>query len=271
MNKVSNYTAIKDEGNKMDHFYQNIFGWWDEKDEAFYREAVNEFPSGSHFVEVGSFKGRSSACMAVEIINSDKDIKFDCVDTWAGSEEHREGGHSEDKDVLNGDLFDVFKKNIEPVSNIINPIKSSSVEASKQHEDESLDFVFIDGSHDFINVIKDIVHWIPKVKPGGTIAGHDYAHDGVNLAVDFYFNKIEKATLKTTSSRWLTTKNFEVPTTEITEEINDMKRFDLFKRLGILPFTYVPGVSLVLNISPFGYYASLPRGYLGVAYNDVGA
>jgi len=29
--------------------------------------------------------------MAVEIANSGKDIKFDCVDTWGGSVEHQEG------------------------------------------------------------------------------------------------------------------------------------------------------------------------------------
>ena len=133
----------------MDHFYQDISGWWDDKDRHFYGEIVNEFPSGSHFVEVGSFKGRSSACMAVEIINSDKDIKFDCVDTWTGSVEHQKGENSEDADVVNGTMFDVFLENTSKVSNVINPIRMPSTQAAPLYEANSLDFVFIDGAHDF--------------------------------------------------------------------------------------------------------------------------
>ena len=48
-----------------------------------YSEMVKRFSSESHFVEIGSWKGMSAAYMAVEIANSDKDIKFDCVDIWA--------------------------------------------------------------------------------------------------------------------------------------------------------------------------------------------
>ena len=39
-------------------------------------------------MEVGSFLGKSAVFMAVEIINSGKRIKFDCIDHWKGSEEH---------------------------------------------------------------------------------------------------------------------------------------------------------------------------------------
>ena len=49
---------------------------------------VNHFTDNSHFVEIGSWKGRSASYMAVEIFNSRKNIKFDCVDTWCGSVEH---------------------------------------------------------------------------------------------------------------------------------------------------------------------------------------
>mgnify|MGYP003349871615 CR=1 FL=1 len=72
----------------MQHFYENIGpeNWFNYQD--LYRMVVEKYPSGSHFIEVGSWKGRSSAFMAVEIINSGKNIKFDCVDTWEGSPEH---------------------------------------------------------------------------------------------------------------------------------------------------------------------------------------
>ena len=43
-------------------------------------------------------------------------------------------------------------------------------------KDGSLDFVYIDGLHDFGSVKQDIAAWWPKVKVGGFIGGHDY-HD----------------------------------------------------------------------------------------------
>ena len=70
----------------------------------------DKFTGPAHFVEVGSYKGRSTSFMAVEIANSGKQIKFDCVDTWEGSPEHQEGGDIEDLDVVNVTMFDVFKK-----------------------------------------------------------------------------------------------------------------------------------------------------------------
>jgi len=49
-----------------------------------------------------------------------------------------------------------------------------SVEAAKLVEDESLDFVFIDGNHFYEYVRDDIRAWYPKVRLGGILSGHDY-------------------------------------------------------------------------------------------------
>ena len=48
----------------------------------------------------------------------------------------------------------------------------------------SLDFVFIDAEHTFEAVVSDIRAWLPKVKHGGCIAGHDLDWDGVKRAVE---------------------------------------------------------------------------------------
>jgi hypothetical protein len=49
----------------------------------------------------------------------------------------------------------------------------SSEEASKKVNDNTFDMVFIDGSHLYNNVIKDLDCWYPKVKSGGILCGHD--------------------------------------------------------------------------------------------------
>ena len=65
------------------------------------------------------------------------------------------------------------------------PIKMTSIEASKTFEDNSLDFVFLDASHEYEDVKEDILHWLPKIKSGGIFAGHDYAPSwGVYNAVN---------------------------------------------------------------------------------------
>ena len=48
------------------------------------------------------------------------------------------------------------------------------MDAVEDFEDNSLDFVFIDGAHDFKNVAMDICEWAKKVRPGGIVYGHDY-------------------------------------------------------------------------------------------------
>jgi predicted O-methyltransferase YrrM len=155
----------------MDHIYQNQNfeeDWFTYP--KLYSKMVNRFPSGSVFVEIGSWKGKSSAFMAVEIINSDKDIEFFCVDTWKGSEEH--------SDYQKDRLFEKFLKNIEPVSYYIKPLRMTSLQAANIFKDQSVDFCFIDAAHDYENVKNDILAWLPKVKSGGTIGGHDYHANG---------------------------------------------------------------------------------------------
>lgn len=166
----------------MEHFYQSLGENWFTYPEL-YKMMVDKFPTNSHFVEVGVWKGMSAAYMAVEIINSDKNIKFDCIDTWEYSSDQNDIGQN-----LYGNLYEIFLKNIEPVKHIINPIKSLSWDGAAFYEDNSLDFVFIDAAHDYESVKKDINAWFPKIKKGGVIAGHDYTWcTDVQKAVNEFF------------------------------------------------------------------------------------
>jgi len=49
-----------------------------------------------------------------------------------------------------------------------------SVEASQYIADGSLDLVFIDAMHNYEEGKADILAWMPKVRPGGILCGHDY-------------------------------------------------------------------------------------------------
>jgi predicted O-methyltransferase YrrM len=164
----------------MEHFYNKIISgenWFDFQ--KLYKEMVEISPDNSHFVEVGVWKGMSASYMAVEIINSNKNIKFDCVDTWEFFDWFT--------DISKGsyeDIYEIFLKNINPVKDYINVVKKISWEAASDYTNESLDFIFIDASHDYESVKKDITSWLPKLKIGSIIAGHDYYHNPVFNAVN---------------------------------------------------------------------------------------
>ena len=79
-------------------------------------------------------------------------------------------------------------KNIEPVKGIINPVRASSIIASKMYEPNSLDFIFIDASHDERSVREDLTYWIPRLKENGMIAGDDIDNEGVANAVKWFFD-----------------------------------------------------------------------------------
>lgn len=106
------------------------------------------------------------------------------------------------KDFVRLGTFDSLEKKAENLlSGFTNYtfIKEFSVDAVKQFEDESLDFVYIDGNHAEPYVSQDIDIWSKKVRKGGIVSGHDYARikgtggeDSTNWVVIPAVNKFAK-------------------------------------------------------------------------------
>ena len=70
-------------------------------------------------------------------------------------------------------------------------IRMTSVAASKLFSDGYFDLVYVDADHTYDSVTEDIGVWLPKVKEGGAITGHDYSGgwQPVVDAVDEFFIK----------------------------------------------------------------------------------
>jgi hypothetical protein len=177
--------------------YKQIHGWFNY--ESVYDEVVLNAKDGDVFVEIGAWQGKSTAYLAQLIKNSGKKIFLNVVDTWKGTPD--EQIHSVIVSQYGGDIFPVFQSNMEQLGLIdyITPIQSSSEEASKLFSGNSCDFVFIDAGHLYEDIKNDIKCWLPKVKDGGILAGHDYpTSKGVVKAVDERFPQCEKK-----SSCWI--------------------------------------------------------------------
>lgn len=109
-----------------------------------------------------------------------------CVDPWLA---YTEGKDVKDQAQVDA-IYEEAKMRLGPYQNHFISRKTS-MEAVMDFADNSLDFVFIDGNHEYEHVLEDITQWTKKVKLGGIVAGHDYTENperkyGVIKAVQEY-------------------------------------------------------------------------------------
>jgi predicted O-methyltransferase YrrM len=154
----------------MEHFYENIPGWFSY--DYLYKDAVERAEDGALFVEIGSFKGRSTAYMCVEIANSGKKIQLDCIDPMKLLGHYAVDAQNTPEAFVGYSAED-FHNRLESVKDIYNLRQMTSDEAYMLYEDRSIDFLMIDGDHDPAAVKRDIINFLPKMKIGGVITGDD--------------------------------------------------------------------------------------------------
>ncbi len=120
--------------------------------------------SSMSMVEIGSFCGYSSFVFA---------NFFDCItciDPYLPGYDDKDGSSDEEALRKAHESFNKFVLPLEEVALIELP----SSEAHKFIKEDSLDFVYIDGNHGYEAIKQDIINWLPKIKDGGFIGGHDY-------------------------------------------------------------------------------------------------
>jgi hypothetical protein len=61
-------------------------------------------------------------------------------------------------------------------------MEMTSEKAASKMGDEALDWIYLDTSHDYESVKQDLELWWPKIRPGGTLAGHDILFPGKNTS-----------------------------------------------------------------------------------------
>lgn len=91
------------------------------------------------------------------------------------------------------EVYEEYKTRTSPFSNIKTIVKTSD-DAVEDLKQDKYDFIYIDGIHQYENVLRDIQTYLPLVKEGGIIGGHDYGGPwkGVEKAVDEVFGKPDK-------------------------------------------------------------------------------
>lgn len=121
-------------------------------------------------VEVGVWRGDYSA----QIINALQPKQFYGVDPYELYE-----GYTDKPDVTEFANQQNLDKLCESVCNRFanwghTLYRLKGVDAAEVFQDETFDFVYLDGDHKYEPVAADIAAWWPKVRQGGILAGHDY-------------------------------------------------------------------------------------------------
>lgn len=122
----------------------------------------------------GAEIGTDQGLYAEVLCQDNPNLELICVDPWmsAAYEEGR-SGVVEPQDYFN-DRYEETAERLKPYNCKL--IRKTSMDALADVEDNSLDFVYIDANHDFVNFTLDLHNWIKKVRPGGIVSGHDYAY-----------------------------------------------------------------------------------------------
>ena len=166
-------------------------GWFLPGDVDVYRYIYNTLvPLLGVTAEIGVYRGRS--LMSVADILISKDIHVHCIDTFEPYEDDQDS-YRHGAFLITADAYDVRER--------LNIMKGTSLERSRDIGDSSLDFVFIDADHSYESVKLDIDVWLPKVRIGGWIGGHDYPEFGVKDAVNERVKAYQPA--YSVSSIWL--------------------------------------------------------------------
>jgi predicted O-methyltransferase YrrM len=166
----------------MPSYYRCIPGWGEIG--PYYQSVAESMPEDATLVEIGVWQGRSSIYMAEALKEIGKPAKFYLVDSFDGGKLLADIAATLEKPLLS-----ILRDHIAAagvVDQITAIIDKSSINASQQFADQSIDFAFIDADHDYASVRQDLTAWWPKIKPGGILAGHDYGTcwEGVTHAVN---------------------------------------------------------------------------------------
>lgn len=122
------------------------------------------FKSGA---EIGVEQGEYSEVLA----RANPQMKLYLVDAWARYRNYRDHVRQEKLDGF----YETTKQRMAGYNCEI--IKAYSVEAAQRFDDGSMDVIYVDANHKLEFVIADLAAWVPKVRPGGICAGHDWFLD----------------------------------------------------------------------------------------------
>ena len=154
-----------------------VDGTFSEQEMIRITKIISKVPQNGVIVEIGCLYGRSSSAI---YYSKHPSVEFFTVDIFIGTSRWT-GVNQYEKLIHNMCEFDFYPKIIHGTSNM----------AAQHFEDKSVDLLFIDANHEEEFVTNDITNFLPKMKTGATLCGHDWGFDSVKAAVRKFFSDSE--------------------------------------------------------------------------------
>jgi predicted O-methyltransferase YrrM len=157
-----------------------VEGWLGDYEAWALRQAVATVPGSdpARVVEVGSWKGRSTIALASGAAARPGGGVVVAIDPHRGAVAHRMTGEP--------DSWHAFLANLERagVRDAVEPVRATSRDARPSVADDSVDVLFLDGSHRYEDVLEDLDAWRPALRIGARVAVHDaFGYPGVAAAL----------------------------------------------------------------------------------------
>lgn len=161
----------------MVNSYEDVLGWIGDETTRLFDIAIQSASlTNNIFVELGTYRGKSSIYLYDKIVESGKEVTLYTVDNWTGVLPH---------DLPEDNNRDIFLNNKGTRS--INLIDNDSILACDLFESESIDFLFVDNNAQGDTLHTELLKWYPKVKSNGIISGHDHHWPQIQEVVDTLF------------------------------------------------------------------------------------
>lgn len=119
--------------------------------------------------EIGIFKGRLMRAVMRSVAGAVVE-EWHAVDTW----ESNEGWYPGMGDQKKWDDYYWGVCKYMPWFKQLRVYRMTSESAAGIFGDGYFDMVYLDGDHTYEGVTRDIKAWLPKIRKGGLLAGHDY-------------------------------------------------------------------------------------------------
>ena len=159
----------------LTHLINHVWNTWNERGQQNW-----------NMIEIGAYMGESTMMFAsTGMFNT-----INVIEPFKGEEEFNDM-FMYDWDVIESE----FNTNTRFFDNI-NLYKDYSYNIVDKFEDKSIDFIYIDAEHTLDSLKRDLELYLPKLKPNGIIAGHDYNKwvwpDVVKLIDDMFGDSVQE-------------------------------------------------------------------------------
>lgn len=147
-------------------------------------EVLDKIPEDATIVELGSFVGGSIIRITNKLkeLNKLDNVNIHVVDNWICENISYEGRQWSQ---VHDNFLEKFLDNVK-IAGIFDKLTincSDSLVPVDSHQDNTIDLLFVDDGHTYPHTKNVLEAWLPKVKIGGYIIGHDFSSNGVEMAV----------------------------------------------------------------------------------------